>query len=76
MQGNTAYRLSLYKTENSETINPDMSEPFGSDLADLLSPMHLVINATVKILSAVKKLDSLEFKERYPAYRFFIGEIQ
>lgn len=76
MQGNTAYRLSLYKTGDSETINPDTSEPFGSDPADLLSPMHLAINATVKIISAVKEPDSLEFKERYPTYRFFIGEIQ
>jgi len=76
MQGNTAYRLSLYNTGGSKTINPDTMEPFGSDPANLLSPMHLAINATVKIISAVKEPESREFKEKYPTYRFFIGEIQ
>ena len=50
---------------DSKTINPDTMEPFGSDPANLLSPMHLAINATVKIASAVKEPESPESKEKY-----------
>ena len=76
MQGNTAYRLSLYNVGDSKTINSGTMEPFGSDPVNLLSSMHLAINATVKIVSAIKEPESPEFKEKYPTYRFFIGEVQ
>ena len=76
MQDNTTYRLSLYNIEDSKTINLDTMKSFESNLANLLSSMYLAINAIVKIISAIKKSESSEFKEKYPTYRFFIDEVQ
>ena len=70
------YRLSLYNVENSKTINLNIMKSFESNSVNLLSLMHLAINVTVKIISAIKKSESSEFKEKYSTYRFFIDEIQ
>ena len=57
---------------DSKTINPDTMEPFGSDPANLLSPMHFAINDTVKIVSAVKEPSLLNSKKNIPLIDFLL----
>ena len=41
-----------------------------------MSPMHLMISATVKIIKSISESDNDKFREEYPNWKYFIGEVQ
>jgi hypothetical protein len=70
MQTTSCYPLSIY-TSMHLTRNP-----LSNSIGDLLSPMHLLLHATVRCQTVVELPESSLFREEYPNWKRFIGEIE
>ena len=63
MQAHTLFELSVYSSTSDSTYD-DAQSPI-----DLLSPSHLIVDATIHIESGVQPCDD------YPSWVAFIGQI-
>jgi hypothetical protein len=69
MQAMNCYQLSQYTAI-------DISQSLTTSVIDLMSPMHLMVSATIKIVKSISESKNEEFKKEYPHWKYFVGEIQ
>lgn len=69
MQAISCYRMSHYAAI-------DLSQSLPSSPVDLMSPMHLIMSATVKIITTISESNSEKFRNEYPNWKYFLGEVK
>ena len=67
MQAMNCYQLSQYTAI-------DISQSLPVSVINLMSPMHLMVSATIKIIKSISENE--EFRKEYPHWKYFVGEIQ
>jgi hypothetical protein len=70
MQTISCYPLSMYTSVELDKI------PLATSIDDLLSPMHLLLHATVRCQTMLELPRSKLFQQEYPTWKRFIGEIE
>ena len=70
MQTTSCYQLSIYTMIELNQI------PLANSIDDLLSPMHLLLHATVRCQTTLESPQSPLFEQEYPTWKRFIGEIE
>jgi len=70
MQSVSCYQLSIYTSIESNQIALIKS------IDDHLSPMHLLLHATVRCQTMPEPPQSSFFQQEYPTWKRFIGEIE
>ena len=69
MQAMNCYQISQYTAV-------DIPHSLATSPMDLMSPMHLMISATVKIVELISESKNDEFKNQYPDWKYFVAEIR
>ena len=69
MQAMSCYQMSQYTVI-------DISHSPATSLIDLMSPMHLMMSATVKIVEPISESKNSEFRTQYPDWKYFLAEIR
>jgi len=69
MQAMNCYQMSQYTPV-------DVPHPTATSLIERMSPMHLMMLATVKIVRPISKSKNDKFRKQYPDWKYFIGEIR
>ena len=54
----------------------DLSQSLATSVIDLMSPMHLMISAIIKIIGPISESKNDEFRTKYPDWRYVIGEVR
>lgn len=70
MQTRSCYQLSIYTSMDLDQF------PLANSIDDLLSPMHLSIHAIARCQTIPELPQSTLFREKYPNWKRFIGEIK
>jgi hypothetical protein len=71
MQSVTYYKQSLYSE-----VDPTMLSPEYTSALQLLSPSHITMHAIVRVSTGVKEFPSEPFRETFPSWQYFKGEIK
>jgi hypothetical protein len=67
MQAMNCYQMSQYTAV-------DIPHSLATSPMDLMSSMHLMISATVKIVEPISESKNDEFKNQYPDWKYFVAE--
>jgi len=70
MQTTSCCQLSIYASMDLNEIR------LANSIDDLLSPMHLFLHATVRWQTVLQLPQSIVFRQEYPTWKRFIGEIE
>jgi len=70
MQMTSCCQLSIYASMDLNEIR------LANSIDDVLSPMHLFLHATVRWQTVLQLPQSIVFRQEYPTWKRFIGEIE
>ena len=70
MQTTSCCQLSIYASMDLNEIR------LANSIDDVLSPMHLFLHATVGWQTVLQLPQSIVFRQEYPTWKRFIGEIE